>query len=37
MDAAKYKDCINIARAIADKEKLSLSEWELRTYEQKEK
>ena len=37
MEAEKYKDCINIARAIADKEKLSLSEWELRTYEQKEK
>lgn len=33
MEAEKYKDCINIARAIADKEKLSLSEWELRAYE----
>lgn len=37
MDAEEYKKCINIARSIADKEKLSLSEWELRTYEQKAK
>jgi|GEM_PF-2154906 len=33
MDADKYKECINIARSIADEEKISLSEWELRAYE----
>lgn len=32
MDADKYKECINIARSTADEEKISLSEWELKTY-----